>query len=95
MCNISINFCDIDIQHLQHTETLETYYCNSAFSVASAWTGSLTRSSMLIWSSKSWSGVEVASVEIVDGMDLGRGRGMRMEHGRNGRRKSGSELVST
>jgi hypothetical protein len=37
MCNIPIYFCNIDIQHLQHTfktiETLETY----AFGIASAW----------------------------------------------------------
>jgi hypothetical protein len=33
MCNILIYFCNIDIQHLQHTsETLKTYSCNMRFS---------------------------------------------------------------
>jgi len=40
------------------------------------------------------SGAEVAGVELVDGTDLGRGRGKRMEHSRDGRRKSRSELAS-
>jgi hypothetical protein len=32
MCNIPIYFCNIDIQHLQHTpETSEMYYCNMHF----------------------------------------------------------------
>jgi hypothetical protein len=35
MCNISIYFCNIDIQHSQHTsktsETLETNYCYMRF----------------------------------------------------------------
>jgi hypothetical protein len=35
MYNISIYFCNIDIQHLQHTsktsKILETYYCNMRF----------------------------------------------------------------
>jgi hypothetical protein len=30
-------------------------------------------------------------VELVGGTDLGRGRARRIEHGRDGRRKSGSE----
>jgi hypothetical protein len=39
--------------------------------------------------------VQVVGVEFVSDTDLGRGRGRRMEHGRDGRRESGSELVST
>jgi hypothetical protein len=38
--------------------------------------------------------VEVVGVELVGDTDLGRGRGKRMEHGRDGRRESRSELVS-
>ena len=33
-------------------------------------------------------------MELVDGTDHGMGRGRWMEHGRNGRRESGSELAS-
>ena len=40
------------------------------------------------------SGAEVAGVELVGVMDLGRGRGRWMEHGRDGRRESESELTS-
>jgi hypothetical protein len=39
MCNISIYFCNTNIKHLQHTsgtfEILETYICNTLFSVIS------------------------------------------------------------
>jgi hypothetical protein len=38
--------------------------------------------------------VEVVGVELVGDTDLGRGRGRRMEHGRDGRHESESELVS-
>jgi hypothetical protein len=35
MCNILIYFCNIYIQHLQHTsETFETYYCTMRFESA-------------------------------------------------------------
>jgi hypothetical protein len=34
-------------------------------------------------------------MEFVDGTDLGRGRGRRMEHGHDGMRESRSELVIT
>ena len=40
------------------------------------------------------SGAEVAGVELVGGTNLGRDRGRRMEHGRDGRCESGSELAS-
>jgi hypothetical protein len=39
-------------------------------------------------------GAEVAGVELVGDTDLGRGKGRRMERGRDGRREFGSELVS-
>jgi hypothetical protein len=45
-------------------------------------------------SSKPRSGAEVTGVEPIGGTDLGRGSGGRMERGCDGRRKSGSELVS-
>jgi hypothetical protein len=35
------------------------------------------------------SGAEVADVELVGGKNLGRGKGRRMEHGRNERREFG------
>ena len=34
------------------------------------------------------SGAEVAGVELIDGMDLGKGRGRWMEHDRDGRCES-------
>jgi hypothetical protein len=40
------------------------------------------------------SGAKVASVELVGGTDLGRGRGRWMECGREGRCEYESELVS-
>jgi hypothetical protein len=42
------------------------------------------------------SSAEVGGVELVGGTDLGRGRdrGRRMEHSRDRRRESGSELAS-
>ena len=39
----------------------------------------------------SWSGAEVAGVELVGGTDLGRGRAGRMECSHDGRRESRSE----
>jgi hypothetical protein len=35
------------------------------------------------------SGAKVVGVELVDGTDLSRGRGRRMEHGHDGKRESG------
>jgi hypothetical protein len=49
---------------------------------------------MLARTSKLRSGAEVAGVELVGDTDLRRGRGKRMEHDRDERRESESELAS-
>jgi hypothetical protein len=56
----------------------------------------MMQSSTQARSSKPQSGAEVAGLELVGGMNLGRGRGRcrRMEHGRDGRHESESELMA-
>ena len=71
-----IYFCNILMKHMQHTyETHETYGCNMCSSTC--WLppngGSLMRSSTPEWRLMLRSGVEVADVEVVSSMDLGRG----------------------
>jgi hypothetical protein len=91
ICNISIYFCNIHMKHLQHTfetsETLEKDACNICFQAQHLlvpWTkmeayrrGALCRRGArcygVAWRSPVWS----------SSTDLGRGRGRRMECGRN------------
>jgi hypothetical protein len=85
------NTCNIPLKYLKHT--IATY----AFSVASVccldeWR--LVDAELdAVQSSMQWSGTEVASVELVDGMNLGRdrGSGRRMERDNDERSESGRE----
>jgi hypothetical protein len=78
------------------SETLETDACNMGFQaqhLLAVWTkmeaSSSMQSSTPAWRSMLRSGAEVADVELVGSTDLGKGRGRRMERGRNRRRECG------
>jgi hypothetical protein len=87
MCNIPIYFCNINIQHLQHTsETLEIYYSNMHFSVASAccfdeWRLIDADLDAVEWHGGSWCGARQQNGPRQE-------QGRWIELGRDGRRES-------
>jgi hypothetical protein len=85
ICNILIYFTisiyntyNIPLKHLKHLKHIIATY---AFSVASA----CCLDEWRLVDAKLDAGAEVADVELVGGVDLGRGKSRRMERGRGGR----------
>jgi hypothetical protein len=88
MCNIPISFCNIDIQHLQHTsetsKTLETYYCNMRFQHSIG----LLRGEERLVNAKLDAGAKLDATEVAGGTNLSRGKGWQIERGHDGRHES-------
>jgi hypothetical protein len=84
------NACNVPLKHLKYLkQTLATcpFKHNIYLLLVRKWR--LVDAELdAVWSSMPWNGAEVAGVELIGGMDLGRGRSRWMERGRDRRRES-------